>query len=768
MIREENILDDNNDIQVEVVRDNPWDGFAGGNWNDKIDVRDFIQKNYTAYDGDESFLADPSEDTKAIWNKVDQMIQEEIKSKTISVDTKRFSGINNFEPGYINRDMERIVGLQADAPLKRIMNPYGGFRMVESSLEAYGLEMDPELASSFNEYRKTHNQGVFDAYTPEMRLARTAGLLTGLPDAYGRGRIIGDYRRVALYGIDRLIAGKQADLKKLKGNATEDLIRSREEVSEQIRALQEIKAMAAGYGYDISKPASNAKEAIQWLYFAYLAAVKENNGAAMSIGRNTAFIDIYIERDLKAGLITEEDAQALVDQLIIKLRLVRHLRTPEYDELFAGDPTWVTESIGGVGEDGRHMVVQTSYRFLHSLTNLGPSPEPNMTVLWSEKLPENFKRYCAKMSIQTDALQYENDDLMRPIYGDDYAIACCVSAMKIGKQMQFFGARANLAKSLLYAINGGVDEKKTDKKTGAALKVISGLEPITGDILVYDEVLDKFKIVIDRLAELYVDTMNTIHYMHDKYAYEAGQMALHDTDVHRFLAMGIAGISIVADSLSAIKHARVRAIRDENGLVKDFEIQGDFPTYGNDDDRVDNIAVEVTRYFMEQLRKHPTYRNSEHTLSLLTITSNVVYGKKTGSTPDGRKAGEAFAPGANPMHGRDKNGALASLNSVAKIPYVGVAQDGISNTFSITPDSLGKSEEEQKKNLVNILDGYFKQKAFHLNVNVLHREMLIDAMENPDKYPNLTIRVSGYAVRFNQLSRDHQKEVIKRTFHSHV
>lgn len=768
MIREKNSLDDKNDIQVEVVRDNPWEGFDSGNWNDGIDVRDFIQKNFTPYDGDESFLADPTEDSRAIWNQVDQMIQEEIKSKTISVDTERFSGINNFEPGYIDQDKERIVGLQADAPLKRIMNPYGGFRMVELSLEAYGLEMDPQLASSFNAYRKTHNQGVFDAYTAEMRLARTAGLLTGLPDAYGRGRIIGDYRRVALYGIDRLMKQKQADLKNLKGNASEDLIRLREEVSGQIRALNEIKAMAASYGYDISKPATNAKEAIQWLYFAYLAAVKENNGAAMSIGRNTNFIDIYLERDLKAGLITEEDAQAMVDQLIIKLRMVRHLRTPEYDELFAGDPTWVTESIGGVGEDGRHMVVATSYRFLHSLTNLGSSPEPNMTVLWSENLPENFKRYCAKMSIQTDALQYENDDLMRPIYGDDYAIACCVSAMKVGKQMQFFGARANLAKSLLYAINGGVDEKKTNKKTGEALVVISGLEPITGDTLEYDEVLGKFKIVIDRLAELYVDTMNTIHYMHDKYAYEAGQMALHDTDVHRFLAMGIAGISIVADSLSAIKHAKVRAIRDENGLAKDFEIVGDFPTFGNDDDRVDNIAVEVTRYFMEQLKKHPAYRNSEHTLSLLTITSNVVYGKKTGSTPDGRKAGEAFAPGANPMHGRDKNGALASLNSVAKIPYEGVAQDGISNTFSITPDSLGKSEDERKKNLVNILDGYFKQRAFHLNVNVLHRDMLIDAMENPGKYPNLTIRVSGYAVRFNQLSRDHQKEVIKRTFHSLV
>ncbi len=752
----------------EMLSKNPWTGFQGGNWEETIDVRDFIQKNYTAYTGDDSFLTEPTADTRAIWEKVDRIIQNEIQSKMISVDLERFSGINNFAPGYIDKDNERIVGLQTDAPMKRIMNPYGGFRMVESSLAAYDLKMDPALADAFNSYRKTHNQGVFDAYTSEMRLARTAGLLTGLPDAYGRGRIIGDYRRVALYGIDRLVAEKQLDLKNAKGAATEEMIRHREEISEQIRALGEIKAMAASYGFDISKPAKNTQEAIQWLYFGYLAGVKENNGAAMSIGRNTNFIDIYIERDLSAGRITEEDAQAMIDQLIIKLRLVRHLRTPEYDELFAGDPTWVTESIGGVGTDGRQMVVKSSFRFLHSLTNLGPSPEPNMTVLWSEDLPEAFKKYCAKMSIQTDALQYENDDLMRPIYGDDYAIACCVSAMQVGKQMQFFGARANLAKSLLYAINGGVDEVVVNKKTGKPLEVIADLEPITGDILDYDEVLEKYKKVIDYLAGLYVDTMNTIHFMHDKYAYEAGQMALHDSDVHRFLAMGVAGISIVADSLSAIKYAKVRAIRDESGLVKEYEIEGDFPKYGNDDDRVDEIAVKVTEYFIEQLKKHPTYRNSEHTLSLLTITSNVVYGKKTGSTPDGRKAGEAFAPGANPMHGRDNNGALASLNSVAKLPYEGVAQDGISNTFSITPDTLGKSDDERQTNLARILDGYFAQKAFHLNVNVLNRDMLIDAMENPEMYPNLTIRVSGYAVRFNQLSRAHQKEVIQRTFHSRV
>ena len=746
----------------------PWQGFAGGNWEKNIDVRDFIQRNYIPYSGDESFLADPSADTKEIWEQVDSLIQEEVRTKTISVDLERFSGIDVFAPGYINQDKERIVGLQTDAPMKRIMNPYGGFRMVENSLAAYDLKMDPELANSFEAYRKSHNQGVFDAYTSEMRLARTAGLLTGLPDAYGRGRIIGDYRRVALYGIDRLIKQKQSDLKNIKGGASEENIRHREEISEQIRALGKIKTMAASYGFDISGPATNAQEAIQWLYFGYLAAVKENNGAAMSFGRNTNFIDIYLERDLQAGLITEEDAQALIDQLIIKLRLVRHLRTPEYDELFAGDPTWVTESIGGVGKDGRHMVVRSSFRFLHSLTNLGSSPEPNMTVLWSDDLPDNFKQYTAKMSIETGALQYENDDLMRPIYGDDYAIACCVSAMEFGKEMQFFGARANLAKSLLYALNGGIDEIKKNKKTGEPLKVMEGIDPITDDILDYDKVLANYKKVMSSLAELYVNTMNTIHFMHDKYAYEAGQMALHDSDVHRFMAFGIAGISIAADSLSAIKHAEVRPVRDENGLAQDFEIKGSYPMYGNDDDRVDSIAVELTEFFMNELKKHPTYRNSEHTLSLLTITSNVVYGKKTGSTPDGRKKGEPFAPGANPMHGRDANGALASLNSVAKIPYEDTAQDGISNTFSITPDSLGKSDTERKNNLVSILDGYFGQNAFHLNVNVLDREMLVDAMHNPEKYPTLTIRVSGYAVRFNMLSRAHQEEVISRTFHQRV
>lgn len=752
-----------------VNQANPaWTDFVGGAWQTEINVRDFIQKNYAPYIGDESFLAAAAADTLAIHHKVDQLVQAEIQSGTITVDLERFSGVNSFGPGYIDRDNERIVGLQTDAPLKRIMNPYGGFRMVESSLAAYGLEMAPELKEHFPEYRKTHNDGVFDAYTPEMRAARTAGLMTGLPDAYGRGRIIGDYRRIALYGTDALKQQKLADKRDIRGNASEQVIRHREELSEQIRALDEIKEMAAAYGCDISRPAQTAQEAVQWLYFGYLAGIKENNGAAMSLGRNANFLDIYVERDIARGLLTEEDAQALMDQLIIKLRLVRHLRTPEYDELFAGDPTWVTESIGGMGEDGRPMVSRTSYRILHSLTNLGPAPEPNMTILWSEALPQNFKRYCARLSIETGALQYENDDVMRPIYGDDYAIACCVSAMQVGKQMQFFGARANLAKALLYAINGGADEIKLDKKTGAPLQVMTGLEKFNGDYLDYDDVVARYKNVLAKLAELYVDTMNTIHYMHDKYAYEAAQMALHDSEVHRFMAFGIAGISIVADSLSAIKYAKVRVLRDETGLAKDFAIEGDFPKFGNDDDRVDSIAVGFTRYFSEQLKQTPTYRDAEHTLSLLTITSNVVYGKKTGSTPDGRKRGEAFAPGANPMHGRDSRGALASLNSVAKIPYAEVAQDGISNTFSIVPESLGKTESARIDNLCTIMDGYFGQQAFHLNVNVLRRETLQDAMEHPERYPNLTIRVSGYAVRFAQLSRAQQLEVMSRTFHERV
>jgi formate C-acetyltransferase len=745
-----------------------WEGFEGQTWQDEINVRDFIQANYTPYTGDEAFLADATEDTLALWNAVDAMIQEDVAEGKIRVDLDHFSGINEVGPGYIDQAKEKIVGLQSDAPLKRLINPFGGVRMVRNSLDQYNIDYDEEKLNTFEHYHKTHNQGVFDAYTPEMRLARTAGLLTGLPDAYGRGRIIGDYRRIALYGIDRLIEEKTKDKANLTGPAMDETIRRREELSEEIRALKEIAAMAQSYGYDISKPATNAQEAIQWTYFGYLAAVKENNGAAMSFGRNANFFDIYIERDLERGILTEAEAQELTDQLIIKLRLVRHLRTPEYDELFAGDPTWVTESIGGVGEDGRPMVVKTSYRLLHSLRNLGPSPEPNLTILWSQDLPEAFKNYCAQLSIDTDAIQYENDDVMRPIYGDDYAIACCVSAMRIGKEMQFFGARANLAKALLYAINGGVDEVKTVKGTDQPLLVMEGLEPIKADVLDYDEVLAHYKIVLGKLAELYVNTMNTIHFMHDKYAYEAGQMALHDTDLHRYLAMGVAGISIAADSLSAIKHAQVRPIRNAHGLAIDFETEGDFPCYGNDDDRVDQIAVDLTQYFIGELRKHHTYRNSEPTLSLLTITSNVSYGKKTGSTPDGRKKGEAFAPGANPMHGRDKTGALASLNSVAKIPYGDCAQDGISNTFTIVPQILGKDDNSRRQNLVQILDGYFVQNAFHLNVNVLDRSRLIDAMENPEKYPNLTIRVSGYAVRFNQMSREHQEEVIKRTFHEAV
>jgi len=742
-----------------------WRGFKKGNWSENIDTRDFIQLNYTPYEGDESFLAEPTERTKNLWKKAEDLILEEVRSKTVKVDTTRVSGINNFPAGYLDKENELIVGFQTDEPMKRIVNPYGGYRMVTNSLDAYGLKMDPTIEKYFNQFRKTHNQGVFDAYTSQMRKARTVGLLTGLPDAYGRGRIIGDYRRVALYGIDRLRADKLNEYKKLESElASEDIIRLREELSEQYRALDEMKKMAMEYGYDISVPATNAKEAIQWLYFAYLAAVKENNGAAMSLGRNGGFLDIYIKRDIEEGTLTESEAQELIDQFVMKLRMMRHLRTPEYDDLFAGDPTWVTESLGGMGLDGRTLVTKTAFRILHTLTNLDSSPEPNMTVLWSLDLPEGWKNYCSKMSIQTGSLQYENDDAMRPVHGDDYAIACCVSSMVIGKQMQFFGARANLAKSLLYAINGGVDEMKR-AKDGSLIKVLDGIEPIKDEVLDFDKVYANYKLVLEKVAKLYVNALNIIHYMHDKYAYEAGQMALHDTFVHRYMAFGVAGISIVADSLSAIKYAKVKPIRDENGLAIDFEIEGDFPTYGNDDDRVDSIGVEVIEGFMEELRKTPTYRNSEHTLSILTITSNVVYGKKTGTTPDGRKKGEPFAPGANPMHGRDKTGAIASLNSVAKIPFAGCCQDGISNTFSIVPTALGKSEDERKVNLTNLMDGYFEQLAFHLNVNVLDRATLMDAYDHPEKYPNLTIRVSGYAVRFNRLTKEQQMEVIHRTFH---
>jgi len=739
-----------------------WRNFKGETWKTTIDVRDFIMNNVTPYTGDESFLTKSTEKTKKVWSILEDKMKVELEKGIYDVDTKTISGIDAYNPGYISKDDEVIVGLQTDKALKRICNPWGGIRMVESALKSYGYEIDPEMKKIFTKYRKTHNQGVFDAYTPDIRAARHAGLLTGLPDAYGRGRIIGDYRRVALYGIDRLIEGKKFDQSQLdEVEMTSSVIRMREELTEQIEALEEIKSMASKYGYDISKPATNALEATQWLYFGYLAAIKENNGAAMSLGRTSTFLDIYIERDLKEGTLTEQGAQEIIDQFIIKLRIARHLRTPEYNDLFAGDPTWVTESLGGMALDGRTLVTKNSFRYLHTLTNLGPAPEPNMTVLWSSELPEAWKKYCAKMSIETDALQYESDDLMRPIYGDDYAIACCVSAMKVGKQMQFFGARCNLAKALLYAINGGVDETK---KT----QVLKDVPKITSEVLDYEEVKTAYDKVLEKVAKIYVDAMNIIHYMHDKYAYEKSQMALHDTNVERLMAFGVAGLSVAVDSLSAIKYAKVKPIRDEDGITVDFEVEGDYPKYGNDDDRVDSIAVELTERFIRELKKHELYRNAHHTLSVLTITSNVVYGKKTGATPDGRKAGVAFAPGANPMHGRDSSGALASLNSVAKIEYKDVCQDGISNTFSIVPNALGKDEPERIQKLVALLDGYFKQGAHHLNVNVFNRDTLIDAMDHPDKYPTLTIRVSGYAVHFNRLSREQQLEVINRTFHETI
>lgn len=745
-----------------------YDGFKGELWKDEINVRNFIQENYTPYEGGDDFLAGKSEKTTKLFAIVEDLINKEIRESYRNADTSRFSSIDGFDAGYIDKENEVIVGLQTDEVLKRIVNPYGGYRMVEQSLESYGQEMDPVQAKYFKEFRKTHNEGVFDAYTKDMRTARTVGLLTGLPDAYGRGRIIGDYRRIALYGIDRLVEEKKKDQDKIEidENNLEATIRLREEVSEQIRALGKIKNMAAKYGIDISKPATNAREAAQFLYLGYLAAVKENNGAAMSIGRNAGFLDIYIKRDMDRGIIDEVGAQEIIDQLVIKLRLVRHLRTPEYDEVFGGDPTWVTESIGGMGLDGRTLVTKTAFRYLNTLINLGSAPEPNMTILWAEKLPEGWKKFCSKVSILTDSIQYENDDLMRNMYGDDYAIACCVSAMEVGKEMQFFGARANLAKSLLYSINGGVDEKKKNKD-GRLIKVFDDIEPITTEYLDYDQVLANYKKVLSELAGLYVKTLDVIHFMHDKYAYEAGQMALHDTYVKRNLATGVAGLSIAADSLSAIKYAKVKPVRDENGIAIDFETEGDFPKYGNDDDRVDQIAVDILTYFSNELKKHATYKNAKLTLSALTITSNVMYGKKTGTTPDGRKAGEPFAPGANPMHGRDESGALASLNSVAKLPYECVCEDGISNTFSIVPDALGKEEDVRIENLVNIMDGYFGQDAFHLNVNVLQREKLLDAYHNPDKYPNLTIRVSGYAVHFNRLTDEQKREVLERTFHNH-
>ena len=738
---------------------NAWQGFKEGRWTKEIDVRGFIQANYTPYEGDDSFLAGATENTKQLWEEVMELFKKERENGgTLDVDTKTVSAIDAYAPGYINKDKETVVGLQTDAPLKRAIMPEGGIRMVESSCEAYGFKCDPLVSEIFTKYRKTHNQGVFDAYTTEMRAARKSGIITGLPDAYGRGRIIGDYRRVALYGVDRLIEDKNEQKLSLEVSCMdEDTIRLREEISDQIKALQALKRMAESYGFDISKPATNSREAIQWLYFAYLAAIKDQNGAAMSIGRTSTFLDIYFERDLKAGTITEEEVQELMDHFVMKLRMVKFLRTPDYNELFSGDPTWVTESIGGQGIDGRTLVTKNSFRVLNTLYTIGPSPEPNLTVLWSNNFPQGFKDFCSKVSIDTSSVQYENDDLMRPYWGDDYGIACCVSAMRIGKQMQFFGARVNLAKTLLYAINGGVDEK-------SGVQVGPRFEPITSEYLDYDEVMARLEPFTDWLANLYVNTLNVIHYMHDKYSYEALEMALHDRDVFRTMACGIAGLSVAADSLSAIKHAKVKTIRNEAGIAVDFEIEGDYPKYGNNDDRVDDIAVYLVESMMNKIRKNKTYRNSVHTQSVLTITSNVVYGKKTGNTPDGRRAGAPFAPGANPMHGRDNSGALASLASVAKLPYEH-SQDGISNTFSIVPGALGKNMDERVSNLSSMMDGYFGDGAHHLNVNVFDRATLEDAMEHPEKYPQLTIRVSGYAVNFIKLTKEQQLDVINRTFH---
>ena len=738
-----------------------WKDFKEGVWCNEINVSDFIKKNYTAYDGDESFLSGPTEKTKRVLKVYEDMCKEEVKKHVIDIDVDHPAGINAFAPGYISEDDDVIVGLQTDKLGKRSIVPKGGIKMVYQELEAYGYKMNPELEKFIKETNlvKTHNDGVFDAYTPEIRKARHNKLLTGLPDAYGRGRIIGDYRRIALYGIDYLMKQKKSDWDNMKITIMDDeTIRLREEISMQYKALQEIKDMAASYGFDISKPAKNAKEAVQWTYFGYLAAIKEDNGAAMSLGRVDAFFDIYFERDFKNGTLTEEEAQEIIDHFVIKLRAARHLRTPDYDELFSGDPTWVTCSLGGITTEGKSMVNKTSFRIVHTLENLESAPEPNMTILWAQNLPEAWKKYCAKVSIATDSIQYENDDVMRPSMGDDYAIACCVSAMRVGKDMQFFGARCNLAKTLLYAINGGVDEVKREL-------VIPGFEKMTDEVLDYDKVKDAYFKMMHEVARIYSDAMNIIHYMHDKYAYEAGQMALHDTYVNRLMAYGVAGFSVAVDSLSAIKYAKVKPIRDEDGITVDFEIEGDFPKYGNDDDRVDEIGKEILDVFYKELSSHPCYRNAHPTLSVLTITSNVVYGSNTGATPDGRKAGVAFAPGANPMHGRDQSGAIASLNSVAKLDWANCCRDGISNTFSVVPSALGQTEDERVENLVNLMDGYFVQGAHHLNVNVLNREMLVDAMNNPDKYPLLTIRVSGYAVRFNKLTRKQQEEVIARTFH---
>ena len=739
-----------------------WEGFKPGNWQETIDVRDFIQRNYTPYTGDGSFLKPATERTKGLLHKLENLLAlEQEFGGVLDIDTQTVTSLLNYKPGYLDKEKEIIVGLQTDRPLKRGVNPFGGLRMTREACRAYGYELSRKVEDEF-QYRTTHNDGVFRVYNKETKAARHCGLITGLPDAYGRGRIIGDYRRVALYGIDFLIEEKQKDKDRISMETMDvDHIRQLEELYQQINFLGKLKEMAAMYGFDISGPAKDAKEAVQWLYFAYLGAIKEQNGAAMSLGRTSTFLDIYFERDLARGILTEEQAQEIMDDFVMKLRMARHLRTPEYNELFAGDPMWITESIGGMGEDGRTLVTKNSFRILHTLYNLKPSAEPNLTVLWSAGLPENFKTYCAKVSCDTDAIQYENDDLMRPKFGDDYGIACCVSAMRIGKEMQFFGARANLAKLLLMALNGGKDEKQN-------MQVGPEHEPYQGEYLDYDKVTELLSIYRPWLAAMYANTMNVIHYMHDKYAYEKTQMALHDTEVHRFMAFGIAGLSVLADSLSAIKYAKVRCIRDEEtGLITDYEVEGEYPAYGNDDDRVDSIAKEQVKLFFEELKKQQLYRDAEPTLSILTITSNVVYGKKTGATPDGRKAGEPFAPGANPMHGRDKSGALASLNSVAKLSYDD-CKDGISNTFSIVPQAMGKTEEERLANLTAVLDGYFAQVAHHLNVNVLNRELLVDAYHNPEKYPNLTIRVSGYAVNFHKLTKEQQKEVISRTFHQRM
>ena len=734
-----------------------------GLWSDEVNVRDFIQNNYTPYDGDSTFLAAPTERTVKLWNQLSKQMKIERQRKGVyDIDEKTISTIDSHAPGYINRDLEQIVGLQTDEPLKRAIMPFGGIRQIYTELEAYGKTMDPLVEHVFK-YRKTHNDGVFEVYTEEMKQARHAGIITGLPDSYCRGRIIGDYRRVALYGVDFLIEQKKEAKRRMLGDVMDsDLIRKREEIAEQIKALGELKSMAAKYGFDISRPAQDTKEAVQWLYFGYLAAVKEQNGAAMSIGRTSTFLDIYAEKDLAEGRYTEAEIQEIIDHFIMKLRIVRFLRIPAYDELFSGDPTWVTESIGGMSLDGRHMVTKMSYRFLHTLINLGPAPEPNLTVLWSERLPDNFKRYCAEISVKTSSIQYENDDIMQVKFGDDYGIACCVSAMKIGKQMQFFGARCNLAKALLFAINGGKDVKTGNEQIGPAIRVLANDE-----YLDYEEVCRNFEQITDWLAKLYINTLNIIHYMHDKYCYERIEMALHDEEIVRTMAGGIAGLSVLADSLSAIKYAKVKPVVNADGLAYDFITEGDFPKFGNNDDRVDQIAVDIVKNFQKKLASHYAYRKSRPTMSILTITSNVMYGKKTASTPDGRKAGEPFAPGANPMHGRDVNGAVASLSSVAKLPY-DYAEDGISCTFSIVPDTLGRTNEDKVSNLVGLLDGYFAQKAHHLNVNVLDREMLLDAMEHPEKYPQLTIRVSGYAVNFIKLTKEQQLDVVNRTFHTRM